>query len=83
MGTAQLNRIQATAATPLTHQIADSLLRQKIIDRTEIDEIQLNVMTLYLPENPLRTPQFGIKNYLQDFPTDDPELIGHVLDLLD
>jgi hypothetical protein len=69
-----LDRIQATA-TPLTRQIADSLLRQKIIDRIEIDENQTDVMTLYLPEKPLPTPQFGIKNYLQDFPTDDPELI--------
>jgi ribosomal protein S8 len=69
-----LDRIQATA-TPLTRQIADSLLRQKIIDRIEIDEIQPNVMTLYLPEHPLPTPQFGIKNYLQDFSADDPELI--------
>jgi hypothetical protein len=69
-----LDRIQATA-NPLTRQIADSLLRQKIIDRIEIDEIQPNVMTIYLPEKPLPTPQFGIKNYLQDFPTDDSELI--------
>jgi hypothetical protein len=69
-----LNRIQATA-TPITRQIADSLLHQKIIDRIEIDEIQTDVMTLYLPEKPLPVPQFGIKNYLQDFPTDDPELI--------
>jgi ribosomal protein S8 len=69
-----LDRIQAKA-TPLTRQIADSLLTQHIIDRIEMDETQTDVMILYLPATPTSPPQFGPVNYLQEFPTDDPEKI--------
>jgi ribosomal protein S8 len=66
------DRIQAKV-TPLTRQIADSLLKQQLIDRIEIDDTQIDVMILYLPVNPAPPPQFGPVNYLQEFPTDDPE----------
>jgi hypothetical protein len=66
------DRIQAKV-TPLTQQIADSLLKQQLIERIEIDDTQADVMTLYLPANPLPLPQFSPVNYLQEFPTDDPE----------
>jgi hypothetical protein len=69
-----LDRIQAKA-TPLTRQIADSLLTQRIIDQIEMDETQTDVMILYLPATPTSPPQFGPVNYLQEFPTDDPEKI--------
>jgi uncharacterized protein YigA (DUF484 family) len=66
------DRIQAIV-TPLTHQIADSLVKQQLIERIEVDDTQTDVMTLYLPANPPLTPQFSPVNYLQEFPTDDPE----------
>jgi ribosomal protein S8 len=69
-----LDRIQAKA-TPLTRQIADSLLTQHIIDQIEMDETQTDVMILYLPATSTSPPQFGPVNYLQEFPTDDPEKI--------
>ena len=61
--------------TPLTRQIADSLVKQEIIDRIEMDKTQTDVMTLYMPVTPPPPPQFGPINYLQEFPTDDPEKI--------
>jgi ribosomal protein S8 len=62
-------------ATPLTRQIADSLITQHIIDRIEMDETQTDVMILYMPTTPTHPPQFGPINYLQEFPTNDPEEI--------
>jgi hypothetical protein len=59
--------------TPLTRQIADSLLKQQLIERIEIDDTQTDVMTLHLPANPPPPPQFSPVNYLQEFPTDAPE----------
>jgi ribosomal protein S8 len=67
-------QIQAKV-TPLTRQIADSLLTQHLIDRIEMDETQTDVMTLHMPVTPTPTPQFGPVNYLQEFPTNDPEEI--------
>jgi ribosomal protein S8 len=68
------DRIQAKV-TPLTRQIADSLITQHLIDRIEMDETQTDFMTLYMPATPTPAPQFGPVNYLQEFPTNDPEEI--------
>jgi ribosomal protein S8 len=68
------DRIQAKV-TPLTRQIADSLLTQHLIDRIEMDETQTDFMTLYMPATLTPAPQFGPVNYLQEFPTNDPEEI--------
>ncbi|MGB8699797.1 MAG: hypothetical protein WCD18_10305 [Thermosynechococcaceae cyanobacterium] len=66
--------IQATV-TPLTYQIAESLVKQEIIHQIEIDKTQPDVMTLYMPAIPIPPPQFRQVNYLQEFPTEDPEKI--------
>jgi Protein of unknown function (DUF2281) len=64
------DHIQAKV-TPLIRQVADSLLKQQLIERIEIDDTQIDVMTLYLANPP--PPQFSPVNYLQEFPTEDPE----------
>jgi hypothetical protein len=67
------DRIQAKI-TPLTRQIADSLLKQQLVTQIEIDETQADTMILYLPEGGLPVPEYGQNDYLQNFRTDNPRL---------